>query len=150
MNSCSTFNGFDREPTHHSHLHDQDFIRKFENGSLEPRLFTHEAHLRLAWLYLKNNTEEKAIKKTCLGIRNFDILHGAGDKYHVTVTVASVKIVKNFMQKSNANNFNELMMEHPILLSSFKALLDQHYGFNIFSNATAKMEYVSPDRLPFD
>lgn len=149
MNCCTSYNGFKKEPTHHSQLPDEEFLESFEKGILEPSLFTHDAHLRLAWLYLQHNAKEKAIVKTCQGIKAFDIMHGKGDKYHVTITVVSVHIVEHFRQKSTANNFNEFIMEFPVLTSDFKSLLGRHYTYDVFLDEVAKQSYVAPTGEPF-
>ncbi len=36
----------------HFYLTDIQFERQFANCSLNPELFSHEAHLRLAWLHI--------------------------------------------------------------------------------------------------
>lgn len=36
--------------THHQ-LNDQQFEEQFQNCTFDPTLFTHEAHLRLAWIH---------------------------------------------------------------------------------------------------
>ncbi len=134
----------------HFELNDAEFAQRFENCSLEPSLFNHEAHLRLAWYYIKEFGVEKAIKKTCASIKQFDLVHGKGDKFHTTVTVASVKMVYHFMQKSQNFDFQTFMHKFPRLKIAFKELLDQHYGIDIFSNEEARVRYINPDILPFD
>ncbi|MEC7264291.1 MAG: hypothetical protein VXW38_11165 [Bacteroidota bacterium] len=129
---------------------DQEFVHLFETGNLSPSLFTHEAHLRLAYIYLKNFGEELAIDKCCKGIREFDQLHGDGTKFHKTLTVASVKAVHHFMRKSKSTTFENLIVEFPRLKTSFKLLLDQHYAFDLLKSVKAKSEYVAPDLIPFD
>jgi len=129
---------------------DQEFVHLFETGKLSPSLFTHEAHLRLAYIYLKNFGEKTAINKCCEGIRQFDRLHGDGTKFHKTLTVASVKAVRHFMQKSRSTTFDGMIAEFPRLKTSFKQLLNQHYAFDLLKNPEAKTEYVAPDLIPFD
>ena len=148
--SCTLY-GYGRRKflTSHFQLTDAEFEDCFENGSLPPALFDHEAHLRLAWVYITKYGEAKAIEKVCEDIKRYDLLHGKGDKFHVTITVAAVKAVFHFHQKSEAGNFLDFIKEFPRLKTSFKELLDQHYGFNIYSNEKAKVQYLEPDLLPF-
>lgn len=129
---------------------DLEFVHLFETGNLSPSLFTHEAHIRLAYIYLKQFGEGLAIDKCCVGIRAFDQLHGDGTKFHKTLTVASVKAVHHFMQKSQTGTFDGLIKEFPRLKTSFKQLLDQHYAFDLLKSVKAKSEYVAPDLIPFD
>nr|WP_299172887.1 hypothetical protein [uncultured Allomuricauda sp.] len=139
-----------RNITSHSQLNDREFQELFKTTALSPHLFTHEAHLRLAWLYLKKYGEKKAVDKACNEIRQFDKLHGNGDKFNTTVTVASVKTVHHFMQKSGSTDFGAFIKEFPRLKFAFRALLDQHYGIDIFSSEQARVSYIEPDVLPFE
>ncbi|KAB5491640.1 MULTISPECIES: hypothetical protein [Flagellimonas] len=130
-------------------MNDLEFLNAFESGNFPPSLFDHGAHLRLAWINLKQYGEEKAIENVCQSIRNFDALHGDGSKFHTTLTVASIKTVNHFMQKSKSHQFADFIREFPRLKTSFKELLNQHYGFDLFFDPKAKNEYVAPDLLPF-
>mgnify|MGYP000226997985 FL=1 len=38
----------------HYKLNDLEFVNQFQKTTLDPKLFTHEAHLRLAWIYINN------------------------------------------------------------------------------------------------
>ncbi|MEC3964681.1 hypothetical protein [Flagellimonas halotolerans] len=131
-------------------MNDADFIKAFENGQFPPEQFNHKAHIKLAWIYLNLFDEETAIVKTCKAIKNFDRLHGDGTKYHTTLTVAAVKVVRHFKQKSSATNFEEFIVEFPRLITSFKELLFQHYGKDVIADPKAKTTYLEPDLLPFN
>ncbi|MEX0314566.1 MAG: hypothetical protein AB3N18_10340 [Allomuricauda sp.] len=149
--SCSNpHQWYKKSVSNHSELSDVQFEDLFEKGELPPSLFDHEAHLRLAWLYIKKYGEERAMDKSCFEIKQFDKLHGNGDKFNVTVTIAAIKTVHHFIQKSNAEDFLAFSKEFPRLKTAFKELLDQHYGFDIFSNKIAKESFVEPDIRPFD
>ena len=147
--SCTRPNLEMQRPNHHSQYTDKEFIYAFESKGFPPNLFTHEAHLRLAWIYLIQYDEPLAIDKTCQGIQNFDQFHSDGTKYHVTLTVASVKVVHHFRQKSNATTFENFVAEYPKLVTSFKELLFQHYDKGVLTDPKAKTAYLQPDLLPF-
>lgn len=134
----------------HYQLTNEEFERLFEKGTLPPTLFTHEAHLRLAWVYVNKYGIEQACDKLCDEIKQFDKIHGDGDKFNKTVTVAAARAVYHFMLKSNSDRFSSFMKEFPRLKTAFKDLLNQHYAFDVFSNETAKVSFVEPDILPFD
>lgn len=126
-----------------------DFVAAFESGEFPPQEFNHEAHIKLAWIYLGLFDEKTAISKTCETIKNFDMLHGDGTKYHTTLTVAAVKVVHHFRQKSNATTFENFVAEYPKLVTSFKELLFQHYDKGVLTDPKAKTAYLQPDLLPF-
>ncbi len=134
----------------HTELSDSEFIRSFESAKMPEEIFNHEAHLRLAWLYIHQFGCETAILKTETSIMNFVRVLNAEHIYHTTLTIAAVKVVNHFVQKSNSQNFNDFILEFPRLKSNFKNLIEAHYSFDIFSSADAKSTYIEPDLLPFE
>ncbi len=131
-------------------LDDTEFVLQFENGSLPPALFDHLGHLRMAWIYLQRYGEDRAIEKACGGIRAFARHHGDADKFHKTLTVASIKIVNHFVQGSSADHFSNFIRENPGLGHSFKELVERHYSGSLLGSKKARGEYLPPDLLPFD
>lgn len=134
----------------HFDLTDHEFETQFADRSLEPSLFTHEAHLRLAWIHINRYGVEAAIDNICQQINAFATAHGDHDKFHKTVTVAAVRAVYHFILKSESGDFADFIAEHPRLKSSFKQLIDAHYGIDIFKSEQARKEFIEPDLLPFD
>ena len=134
----------------HYRLNDEQFLKQFESASLQPQLFNHEAHLRLAWLHIDCFGAECAIDNVTSQLRNYTKTLGAEDKYNETVTVAAVKAVYHFMLRSESKNFQGFIQEFPRLKTNFKDLLGAHYGFDVFSNEEAKSGFIAPDLLPFD
>jgi hypothetical protein len=133
----------------HLDLTNQEFANQFKTGLLDPELFTHEAHLRLAWIYIHQLGAEKAGKVVSDQIKNFVILAGAKDKYNHTLTIAAVKIVAHFIRRSHAQTFVEFAIEFPALITDFKGLLRVHYSDGICFSERAKKEFIAPDLLPF-
>jgi len=133
----------------HMNLSDAEFENQFRQMTLDPTLFTHEAHLRLAWIHIDKYGINEAIENICDQIKQFDSTHGDGKKFHVTMTVAAVKVVHHFFQKSKATSFQVFLKEFPRLTSHFKDLLDQHYSQKRMFHSDAGEQYIEPDLLPF-
>ena len=133
----------------HQLLPDDQFEEKFKNCTLAPILFTHEAHLRLAYIHVTKYGLRKAVSNLCYQIADFERNFGDGRKFNKTITVASAKVIHHFINKSKSVDFQGLLNEYPRLKSNFKALLKTHYSLNIFINKTAKHEYLEPDLSPF-
>lgn len=133
----------------HYQLTDAEFEKQFEACTLNADWFTHEAHLRLAWIHIRQYGLEQAIENVCSQLIRYTESLGARDKYNKTVTVAALKAVDHFMKRSAADNFNDLILEFPRLKTEFKKLMSAHYGIDIFKLAHAKEEYLEPDLLPF-
>ncbi|MEL6536219.1 MAG: hypothetical protein AAFQ98_12460 [Bacteroidota bacterium] len=134
----------------HYFLSDRELAKRFANCTLNPELFNHEAHLRLAWIYIKLYGLEKAEIYLCDQIQQFDATFGNGTKFHRTLTMAAAKMVNHFMLKSTATDFASFIREFPRLKTNFRDLLSQHYGVDVYLHSSAKQVYLEPDRLPFD
>jgi cell division protein ZapA (FtsZ GTPase activity inhibitor) len=138
-----------RHMEHHYSLSDREFETQFEKAALDPALFTHEAHLRLAWVHLSNYGELQAIENITGQLRQYVNHLGAADKYNDTLTVAAIKAVKHFMDKQKTATFYDFITAHPSLKYNFKGLIGQHYGFDIFNSTQAKAAYIAPDLAEF-
>lgn len=133
----------------HFNLTDDLFEEQFATGSLDPTLFSHEAHLRLAWIHITKYGEATAIQNIRAQLQHFVHRVGAADKYNDTLTVAAIKAVHHFMQKAPLATFNEFIKAYPRLKTNFKDIIRQHYGFDIFDSAAARAAYIAPDLLAF-
>ncbi len=133
----------------HWTLSDQEFESQFENYALKPGMFSHEAHIRLAYIHIYKYGLTKAELNMCNQIKGFANSLGNGDKFNMTVTVAAVKTVHHFMEKASSDSFENFIREFPELIFNFKDLLWKHYGYNIFSDKKAKSEYQEPALIPF-
>ncbi len=134
----------------HFKLSDIEFENQFKDCSFDEVLFTHEAHLRLAWIHIKKYGVEKAIENINNQLLSFVNLVGAKDKFNKTLTIASNKAVNHFMLKSKTDNFENFINEFPQLKNKFKELIETHYSFDIFNSKEAKEKYLEPDLVPFN
>lgn len=133
----------------HAELTDQEFTEHFENCSLNPVLFNHEAHLRLAWIHVDKYGVEQAIENISRQLKQYVTSLGAFDKYNETVTVAAIRAVDHFKRKSSTNNFPDFIAQNPRLKNNFKELLSCHYTTDIFTSKAARQQFLSPELLPF-
>lgn len=133
----------------HFSLSDEVFEQQFADTTLAPQLFSHEAHLRLAWIHIQKYGKDQAITNVCNQIQRFDRTHGDGTMFNCTVTVAAVMAVAHFMDKVQAADFSEFITQAPRLRNNLKDLVAQHYSWNIFTDPAAKATYLEPDLLPF-
>lgn len=134
----------------HFTLTDIEFEKQFQSCSLDPAIFTNEAHLRLAWIHITNYGAGIAVDNIRCQLQNFVDSLGAKNKYNETVTMAAVKAVYHFMLKSKTDNFRDFITENLRLKNSFKELMSFHYQTDIFKSPTAKEKYLMPELLPFD
>ena len=133
----------------HYQLSDHQLAAEFSKATLDPALFNHEAHLRLAWIHIKTSGVEMAVKDISKQLKQYTEVLGFQEKYHETVTVAAILAVNHFMSKSTSDCFKGFIDQFPRLKTNFKDLLEQHYHKDIFSSPEARKRYLEPEILPF-
>lgn len=135
--------------THHN-FSDDEFEKEFKEASLDPQLFTHEAHVRLAWIHIRKYGRTVAIDNIREQLKQYVLKVGAADKYNETLTVSAIKAVYHFELKSNSSNFSDFISKNPRLITGFKDLMFSHFQTDIFTSALAKRQIIEPELLPFD
>jgi hypothetical protein len=134
----------------HFELTDIEFEKEFSESTLDPSMFTHQAHIRLAWIHIEKYGVEIAVKNIKAQIKKYVKHLNAEDKYNETVTVAGVRAINHFMLRSESRNFADFIKENDELLDNFKGLLLTHYETNIFESEMAKQVYIEPEIQSFD
>ena len=128
-------------------MDDQTFLHAFENAKLSH--FPHEAHIRMAWLYLRQYGYDEGVRKICDGLRHFADAHGAAQKYHETITLFWAKLVNHAItipRTPDTADFKTFIEQHPHLLD--KGLLERHYGAGRWQSLEARKCWVEPDLRP--
>lgn len=133
----------------HKELNDVAFVKAFESFTLMPQLFNHEAHLRLAWIHINRYGIIAAQDIVVNLIKSYVVHFGADDKYHHTLTIAAIRTVYHFYQKTSAYSFDGLLNEFPRLKFQFKELIDAHYSEAVINSEVAKYKFVEPDLLMY-
>jgi hypothetical protein len=72
---------------------DENFLSALERCELSPEEFTHTAHLRAGYLYLRAFGFDGALGRTRRAIRAYAAHLGKPEKYHETITVAYLAII---------------------------------------------------------
>ena len=132
----------------HHLLTDDEFEEKFTNCNLPAVHFTHEAHLRISYIYIKKYGIKKAIATLCKQLANFDKKNGDGTKFNTRITIASAKVLQQFMEKTKAPNFLGMLNEFPLLRSNFCDLLKAHYKLDFFKKEKEE-DYIEQNVLAF-
>ncbi len=127
----------------HWKLSDEEFEEKFSSKKFKPLWFTHEAHLRLAWIYITTYGKKVAFEKYSSQLQEFAEKYNAEGKYNATVTFASIQIMNDFIEKSNTYDFQDFITEFPQLKSNFKDLLQTYYSEDIFKSTKQNSKYYN-------
>lgn len=134
----------------HYRFSDEVYEQKFRDCKFPPLYFSHEAHLRLAYIHLKKYGLKQSIDNMCKQIYDFAIKYGATMKFNATVTFASLNIMNQYINKSESKSFPDLMKEFPLLLKDFKGVIKQYYSGDIFRSPEAKTNIIQPDLESFE
>lgn len=107
----------------HHELSDDDFEDQFQTAKLDAKLFTHEAHVRLAWIHAGKYGEVKAIENITTQLKNFVEMLGATDKYNEPLTIAAIKCVHALRLTGDHQTFRKFIQVNSQIMTNFKATI---------------------------
>jgi hypothetical protein len=122
---------------------DREFIAAFENQTLDPSLFTHRNHVRLAWLFLRDAPLLEALPRFANGLRTYATSLGAAGKYHETITWSLLFVIRERMQDTT-ESFDTFAVRNPDLLD-WKSLLHRYYRPETLASEHARSSFLMPD-----
>ena len=105
--------------SHETSQEDRAFRSTFEAHAIAPSQFNHEAHVRVAYVYLSEHDVESAVQHMREALLSF-IEHSGipSAKFHATITRAWVLAVRHFMDRSTSTSFADFIAKNPDLLDS--------------------------------
>jgi hypothetical protein len=124
---------------------DREFVSAFEDCTLSPDRFTHRDHVRLAWLYLKEDPPLAALTRFATNLKRYATSLGAAGKYHETITWAFIFLVHERMQHTQAETFEAFTAGNEDLLAC-KPTLERYYRPETLGSELARRAFVMPDR----
>jgi hypothetical protein len=131
---------------------DSIFLRAFEDCTLPFEQWKHRAHIKVAYLYLRQLPFPEALKKIRNAIKRYNAATNTPETlergYHETITVAWMRLVdftlREYGPAASADEFLEAQEE---LLN--KKALRFFYSRERIVSWRAKAEFVEPDLAPF-
>ena len=124
-------------------MRDRDFVEAFETCTLPPEELPHRAHVRLAWLYLREGSLLDTLTRYSEGIKRYAGSLGASAKYHETITWAFLFLIHERMQHSRAETFDAFAAENEDL---FGPILERYYTKDALASELARRTFVLPSR----
>jgi hypothetical protein len=124
-------------------MSDQEFIDAFIAGQLDPAGFDHGAHLRAAFLLLRQAPFLEACIAMRDGLQKLATRLGKPDLYHETVTVAFMALVAERLP-ATPTDWGRFIARHPELCE--RGLLDGWYSKTLLASNTARRTFAMPDR----
>lgn len=128
-------------------MRDREFVEAFEACTLPPAEFPHRAHVRLAWLYLREGSLLETLRRYSDGIRRYAASLGAAAKYHETITWAFLFLIHERMQRTGAETFEEFAAANEDL---FGPILERYYSPETLRSEAARRSFLLPDRPVYE
>ena len=126
---------------------DRNFRSAFEACTVAASQFNHEAHVRLAYVYLVESDVESAVQRMREALLKFLEHNGIPrSKFHETITRAWVLAVRHFMNKSTSASFTDFIARNQELLDS--RIMLTHYSASVLFSSDARASFVEPDLDP--
>jgi hypothetical protein len=124
-------------------MNDREFIDALESCALPGGAFDHRAHVRLAWLYLREQPLLDALARFIASLKRYAGSLGASGKYHETVTYAFMFLIHERMARTPATSFEEFALANEDLLGP---ILERYYTPETLASQLARTTFVMPDR----
>ena len=129
-------------------MDDETFLKAFEDCTLTREEWTHEAHVRMAWLYARRTDSlENLLEKLRTGIRATNaVLSTDPTLYHETVTCAFGTLIRNRALSPGApDTWPEFQNAHPEFFDRHSPVLHRHYSRELLESDDARLSYLPPD-----
>lgn len=129
-------------------LTDEDLLRRFEDTTLPAASFHHREHVRVAWLYLRQEEPVAALSRFSEGLKRFAAANGADGLYHETITWAYLLLIRERMERQGTGStWEEFARNNPDLLGWKPSILDRYYRPETLGSDLARRTFVMPDRV---
>jgi len=120
----------------------EDELRALETGTLDPALFPHPEHVRLAYEMLGRHPFGEAVTRFSRGLRLLAANAGRPEIYHETITVAFLALVGERRAGARNGGWSEFKTNNPDLLD--KRCLDRWYDADYLRSDLARQTFCLP------
>ena len=132
-------------------MKDREFLEQFEICTLPYEEWTHRSHIKVGYLYVRDNPFEQAMQKMRDGIRAYNAANAQQVKigYHETITRAFLHLIRArvpHIEASDGLDADGFCEAHPDLLD--KRILSRFYSDALLRSADARSRFVPADLSP--
>lgn len=120
-------------------------IEAFEEGSIDPRQFDHEAHVYLGWLYLRSCSLFEAIGRFSGALRRLTRRLGIESKYHETITWFFLILIAERMSDGGADDWPAFRKDNADLFVTRPSILGRYYSAERLGATRARRQFLLPD-----
>ena len=126
---------------------DREFLRAFEECTVAKSCWTHEAHVRMAWIVL--NLEAGYGEGLARIRKSIQRLNSAVEStgYHETLTVAFTQLIQYRRQLGDSTwSYEEFLRNNEDLAVRSPLVLARNYSSELLAQPASKGTFVAPDR----
>lgn len=124
---------------------DAELMARLEDGTLPESEFRHAAHVRAAYVYLRESGFAGAVTRMEATIRSYAAAHGKADLYHETITIAFLALINERLRLSgDGGGWAGFAAAHPDLLD--RACLTRYYRPETLATPRARQVFVLDER----
>ena len=131
-------------------MDDDELWQLFQASALSAAQWTHQAHVRTAFLFMRRFPLDEAHLRMRVGIIRLNARHGLNETsdrgYFETMTRVWLILVADATARSAATHSRELLERCPELLDRMLPL--RYYSKDALSRVRARAIFVPPDRKP--
>ncbi len=120
----------------------EDELRALETGALDPALFPHPEHVRLAYEMLGRHPFGEAVARFSRGLRLLAAKAGRPEVYNETITVAFLAVIGERRACAEDADWNEFKTNNGDLLD--KRCLDRWYDADCLRSDVARKTFCLP------
>jgi hypothetical protein len=122
----------------------EDELLALETGALDPAMFPHPEHVRLAYEMLGRHPFGEAVTRFSRGLRLLAAKGGRPEVYHETITVAFLALVGERRVRAKHAGWREFKTNNSDLLD--KRCLEQWYDSEQLGSDLARQTFCLPKR----
>jgi hypothetical protein len=119
-----------------------DELVALETGTLDPALFPHPEHVRLAYEMLGRHPFGEAVTRFSRGLRLLAAKAGRPEVYNETITVAFLALIGERRARARQTDWREFKMNNSDLLD--KRCLDPWYDADLLRSDVARTTFCLP------
>ena len=123
-------------------------LEQFEALEVDPSEFDHEAHVYVAWSYLREMDLLTSIDRYRSVLRRLTAKLGVPDKYHETMTWFYLLAVAERATGTSATDWDIFKRRNPELFQRHPGLIRHYYSQSRLMSDTARQQFVLPDLSP--
>lgn len=124
---------------------DAELLVAFRDTTLTKDDFSHQNHIRVAWLVLRDNSTAEALSILARGLKRLTRKLGVPGLYHETITFAYALLINERLERTGRDSsWAEFSAINPDLLEGKKAALLRYYTPEELDCELARKVFVLP------